>query len=277
MVIAAGRGGPGIATAGGILGSSPRPAGNGCRGPERIWPGLGDGIGFAGIAVPRVTCAAGGCAGCAGAAWGAAGAACGTAGEGCAAGEGRGAAGEGCGTAGACGTGIDGAECEASGGRSGCTGRDAAGVGSAATSLFASGTGSGRTVSVRAAGCTRTGSEASTCATSGACVSASSRSTCDEPFPPVSRRRSSRTTWSSSELECVFLSGTPSSGNKSRMTLGLTSSSRASSLMRILLIRSRPCAALAPAWLRCASPPSGNHSCSRMLRVFYRNRSFFQR
>jgi len=28
------------------------PAGSGCRGPERIWPGLGAGTGFAGIAVP---------------------------------------------------------------------------------------------------------------------------------------------------------------------------------------------------------------------------------
>ena len=58
--------------------------------------------------------------------------------------------------------------------------------------------------------------------------------------PPPRRRRSSKVTSSSSELECVFLSVTPSSGRSSSITLGLTSSSRASSLMRILLIRWRP-------------------------------------
>ncbi len=63
------------------------------------------------------------------------------------------------------------------------------------------------------------------------------------PFPlgssvlPVMRRRTSSTTSSSSELECVFLSDTPSSGSMSRITFGLTSSSRANSLMRILLIQ----------------------------------------
>ena len=41
---------------------------------------------------------------------------------------------------------------------------------------------------------------------------------------------------SSSELECVFLSSTPSTGSRSIILPGLTSSSLASSLIRILLI-----------------------------------------
>jgi hypothetical protein len=57
---------------------------------------------------------------------------------------------------------------------------------------------------------------------------------------PTRRWRTARATSSSSELEWVFFSATPNSGNKSRMTLGLTSSSRASSLIRILLISRRP-------------------------------------
>jgi hypothetical protein len=43
--------------------------------------------------------------------------------------------------------------------------------------------------------------------------------------------------WSSSELECVFFSVTPTSVRTSRMALLLTSSSLARSLIRILLIR----------------------------------------
>lgn len=53
---------------------------------------------------------------------------------------------------------------------------------------------------------------------------------------PQRRRRSSRATSSSSELECVFFSCTPNSGSSSSMTPGLTSSSRASSLTLTLLI-----------------------------------------
>ncbi len=57
-------------------------------------------------------------------------------------------------------------------------------------------------------------------------------------FPP--RRKAARTrtaSSSSTELECVFFSVTPTSGRMSRMTLLLTSSSRARSLIRTLLIR----------------------------------------
>jgi hypothetical protein len=43
--------------------------------------------------------------------------------------------------------------------------------------------------------------------------------------------------WSSSELEWVFFSVTPTSGSASRMALLLTSSSLARSLIRTLLIR----------------------------------------
>jgi hypothetical protein len=52
--IEAGRGTPG-AGGGGIFGNSPRSAGRGWRGPERICPGLGAGTGLAGIADPRST------------------------------------------------------------------------------------------------------------------------------------------------------------------------------------------------------------------------------
>jgi hypothetical protein len=53
---------------------------------------------------------------------------------------------------------------------------------------------------------------------------------------PVRRRFSSIATSSSIELECVFFSCTPISGSISSMTPGFTSSSRASSLIRIFLI-----------------------------------------
>ncbi len=62
--------------------------------------------------------------------------------------------------------------------------------------------------------------------------------------PAPSRRALTRFASSSSiELECVFFPVMPSSGRTSRMTPGLTSSSRASSLMRILLM----CSARRPA------------------------------
>jgi hypothetical protein len=53
-------------------------------------------------------------------------------------------------------------------------------------------------------------------------------------------RRTAKAASSSSELEWVFFSWKPSSGSNSRITPGLTSSSRANSLMRILLIPSGP-------------------------------------
>src|ERR1035437_4944516 len=50
------------------------------------------------------------------------------------------------------------------------------------------------------------------------------------------RFRSNTATSSSTELEWVFFSATPSSGSRSRIAPGLTSSSRASSLIRIFFI-----------------------------------------
>jgi hypothetical protein len=58
------------------------------------------------------------------------------------------------------------------------------------------------------------------------------------PSPePRRRTRTFSASCSSSELECVFFSVTPTSVNTSRMALLLTSSSRARSLIRTLLIR----------------------------------------
>ena len=58
------------------------------------------------------------------------------------------------------------------------------------------------------------------------------------PSPePLKCARTFSASWSSSELECVFFSVTPTSVNTSRMALLLTSSSLARSLIRILLIR----------------------------------------
>jgi hypothetical protein len=61
-----------------------------------------------------------------------------------------------------------------------------------------------------------------------------------EDEPSAEERRYTRTfsaSFSSRELECVFFSVTPTSGSVSRMALLLTSSSRARSLIRTLLIR----------------------------------------
>jgi hypothetical protein len=61
---------------------------------------------------------------------------------------------------------------------------------------------------------------------------------CDEPS--AEERMYTRTfsaSCSSRELECVFFSVTPTSASVSRMALLLTSSSRARSLIRTLLIR----------------------------------------
>ena len=51
--------------------------------------------------------------------------------------------------------------------------------------------------------------------------------------------RTRSASWSSRELEWVFFSVTPTTANESRISLLLTSNSRARSLIRILLIRSR--------------------------------------
>ncbi len=76
-------------------------------------------------------------------------------------------------------------------------------------------------------------------------ISSSPRSARELDFPAgdepsAEERRCTRTfsaSCSSRELECVFFSVTPTSGSVSRMALLLTSSSRARSLIRTLLIR----------------------------------------
>ena len=68
-----------------------------------------------------------------------------------------------------------------------------------------------------------------------ACSSRAARR-CSSPPAPVRRLRSSSATSSSTELEWVFFSVTPSSGRRSRIAPGFTSSSLASSLIRIFFI-----------------------------------------
>jgi hypothetical protein len=60
---------------------------------------------------------------------------------------------------------------------------------------------------------------------------------CASPAEPRRRARTFSASWSSRELEWVFFSVTPTSWSTSRIALLLTSSSRARSLIRILLIR----------------------------------------
>ena len=134
----------------------------------------------------------------------------------------------------------------ASGGRNGCAERGAgnsSGV-SLAGSLGISATGSAFSAcSALRAGCAAVWSVETEAGWDGTAASLSTETVAaasPAPSPTPKRRRIWSATSSSRELECVFLSATPSSGSRSRMTLGLTSSSRASSLMRILLIRLSP-------------------------------------
>jgi len=207
--VGAGRGAPGIATDGGVFGISPIPAGSGWRGPERICPGFGAGAlgtGFAGIAAPRDTG--------------------GTTALGVPPAAKGGRSGLIAGRAGAAGC---------SGDSLGCSGACLGCSGCAAGSTRAAGAGRG------AGGSIATGAASTTVGGGGGAEGAASACAPPDPFElspePVNRRRTSSAMSSSSELELVFLSTTPSSGRRSIITLGLTSSSRASSLMRILLIR----------------------------------------
>lgn len=194
----------------------------GCLGPEMIWPGLAAGV-------------RGGCGG-----------GVGTAGLVLA---GAGAASEvnlvGLGVGRTClgGICIAGALPEASGGRMGAADLDftagllsSVAAGGAGASTRASG-GAGNAGSTGVDGPDTTGSMAGS-AEGGGSGRADLRCAAGLASSPegVRRRRISRATSSSTELEWVFFSETPSSGKRSRMTPGLTSSSRASSLMRNLLI-----------------------------------------
>jgi hypothetical protein len=121
------------------------------------------------------------------------------------------------------GAGAWGAACSAGISRA-CTGASTAATGSGLAATGAEGASIGAASGVCSATCPPDG-EASAVA--------------DPLSPSISRRLISIATGSSIELEWVFFSVTPRTGSKSRITLGLTSSSRASSLMRILII---PCA-----------------------------------
>ena len=182
----------GTTIAGGVLGASVTPGGMGCRGPERICPGLGvGGAGRLGITALRFTMPGGDAA----------------------------------------------PSPLASGGRKGWAARAAAGCGWGSASLCAdsvSASGAAGARSILTAGWARAGAGASASISIGVSFGESAAGACPR------RRRSSSATSSSRELECVFLSATPSSGNSSRRTFGFTSSSRASSLMRILLIQDAP-------------------------------------
>jgi hypothetical protein len=228
MVAAGGAAGRGVGRgADGMLGTIPAPGspaggrdpaspvsteapGNGWRGPERIWPGLGaGGAGRAGIGIPR------GATGCA---------------EGCP---------SGCPCPEASGPEANGPD--ASGGRSGA---DRA-AGGASTGISRVGCAASATGSCLGTEAARDGSApevagpaSATCSTA---VSTSGDARRGDPLDsPVSRRFTSSATGSSIELEWVFFSATPSSGSMSRITFGLTSSSRASSLIRILTILCAP-------------------------------------
>ena len=184
--------------------------GKGWRGPERIWPGLGaGGAGREGIGMPR------------------------------------GATGGATGRSVTCPGTCPGCP-EARGGRSGAD-RGAGGGGATSTGTSrAAGCGASATGSCLGAAGARDGSGATsaTCST-GVSVSANFEPRdLAEPGDPfdssVSRRLISIATGSSTELEWVFFSVTPSSGSMSRITFGFTSSSRASSLIRILTILCAP-------------------------------------
>lgn len=130
-----------------------------------------------------------------------------------------------------------GAERTPRGGATGATGprfRAGGGAGGATAGGAATGAATGGGSGGGSAGTTRGGGGGDTSAAAGGAGEAW-ESGMDSPIP-ARRRRSAIATSSSTELECVFFSSTPYSASISRMTFGLTSSSRASSLIRILLI-----------------------------------------
>ncbi len=209
----AGSDGPGRIAPAAELGraSSPSSAGSGWRGPERICPGLGAGTGR-----PEIG-----------------GRAAGGGGGGTTSGAG------GAGTAGAARPGI----LPASGGRRGCGAgrvtRDSSIPGTASDTGGggASCCNSGRAGAVWEATIGAMSAPGAAGGATGSVVSTGSAGTGRGTGVTPKCLRISSATSSSTELECVFFSETPSSGNSSRILFGFTSSSLASSLIRILLIR----------------------------------------
>jgi len=138
---------------------------------------------------------------------------------------------------------VGGGAMPASGGRIGCAGRPmgrsidgAAVAGPAALTSGAVGASTrGSLGAASAAGVAATG-----CAdSSGGTARRSSSSAGFSGTSTPNSRRSLMATSSSIELEWVFFSVTPNSGSFSRISCALTSSSRASSLMRILFINTK--------------------------------------
>ncbi len=119
------------------------------------------------------------------------------------------------------------------------TGFSATGAGAGATTGATIGAGFGASGAAVTTGAGALGAEAGVCTSGAPCSSGSAADSAarrGRVAPVATRSRTARTTSSSSELEWVFLSCTPNSGSRSRITVGFTSSSRASSLIRILLI-----------------------------------------
>ncbi len=144
--------------------------------------------------------------------------------------------------AGAAGTGLTAAGAAGFGAAAGGAAADAAGLGAAAggaaggaaTAGFTAGAGTGLGVGAGAAfGARAARMAASLAALAAAAASCSLRASASASPTKCARTFSAMST--SSELECVFFSANPISGKKSIMTLALTSSSRARSLMRIWL------------------------------------------
>ena len=237
-----GAGEPGVTDGRGAEGA-PAPAGNAWRGPDNTWPGrgaVGNGLagGGAGRAGPGTAAVGrgakcegvttGGCgrAGGAGGAWGRPAAGCGDRSD---ASGGRNGAVRAAGFSASCGFSASGAGASAAGGAWAAT-AGSSGVFTGTSCVGSGGAlGSGGAGLLSAAG----GASARCCSASSGSASVPLRS---PVYSPRKNRRNFSATSSSTELECVFFSVTPSSGSLSRIRWALISRSRASSLMRIFFI-----------------------------------------
>ncbi len=228
------------------------PAGMGWRGPDRTCPGRAGGRGRAGGGVGRPgEVAAGG--------------AVGTAGGGETTRGGSGSRGWGGGaTVGAWGCDGEG-ELPANGGRMGSAGRPAGrsgmGFGATGSEAAASSTtvGAGAWLTGAAGASSRKGAVSTAAAGCSVSMAARGSGSVDSSGAfPLSSRRNRIATSSSIELEWVFFSVTPNSGSLSRISCALTSSSRASSLIRILFIDTKLSRGDAPYSL--CEPPSSDSS-----------------
>lgn len=155
-----------------------------------------------------------------------------------------------------------------SGGRNGVAARVGAGAGSSSFFGISAALGAGSGVSATGSGAERRTGGAGGAATAagfscgGGTSAASGSDSSGRGFgvaPPLWKcRRTASNCSSSSELEWVFFSWMPNSGSRSRMTDVLTSSSRASSLIRILLITRIAAAHRGSRLIGCHSPFSAS-------------------